>query len=379
MQSMALADDVRALLQAPVDSDLADRIKKLIASELRLVDDTLQIRTTQFFNHTQIPDIILEWKEQGRAHQRHLYVRLGIDGPSLALDTDALAGSGSVVLAAVVDQQDTVLPSSKPSSLPDEGMLLLLTAGAIRVLQAADDYGSLNRRLPTAVIRGGIGVIDSRAAESLLLLCDTASTAISRLNVAGLRDAASSFLARFKPTEAARIAGYMAELWEQAGGAADDLPEPLAERLPKMTPGGLTVSAQRGGVPISEVSVLRDEDGPSVEASVLDDLDEIDLAENWEGFVVDVTEDGFVGMVVDLNGTIPDSEVAFRIDELSLSDREHLQAGSIFRWSVRSGDSPVGRTTISTIAVVPPVAPSSDQRSIGERWAWETLGVFEDP
>jgi hypothetical protein len=58
--------------------------------------------------------------------------------------------------------------------------------------------------------------------------------------------------------------------------------------------------------------------------------------QEWEGYVVEITEDSFTARLVDITagGELPDEEADFPISDLSEHDFKLLKPGAVFRWVI---------------------------------------------
>jgi hypothetical protein len=69
----------------------------------------------------------------------------------------------------------------------------------------------------------------------------------------------------------------------------------------------------------------------------------------WEGYVLEIHEDSFSARLVPLKGDDEELEAEIYIEELSEQDRELLQPGAVFYWSIGYHDRPSGRERSSII------------------------------
>jgi len=58
--------------------------------------------------------------------------------------------------------------------------------------------------------------------------------------------------------------------------------------------------------------------------------------QEWEGYVIAITKDGFVGRLLDTTrgDRMENEEADFPFDDVSISDRELVKPGAVFRWSL---------------------------------------------
>lgn len=101
--------------------------------------------------------------------------------------------------------------------------------------------------------------------------------------------------------------------------------------------------------------------------------------QEWEGYVVAIEEDVLVARLTDLTaGSEYESEEAsIPLDEISDSDKEKMDIGSIFRWVIGHEYSPTGgKKSVSEIIFrdLPGMTEADIER--GEEWANEVASVL---
>lgn len=69
----------------------------------------------------------------------------------------------------------------------------------------------------------------------------------------------------------------------------------------------------------------------------------------WEGRVTDVHEETFWARLVDKTNGGPEEEAKFYVDDVSADDRDLLQTGGVFYWSVGYFDSATGERLKSSL------------------------------
>jgi len=67
------------------------------------------------------------------------------------------------------------------------------------------------------------------------------------------------------------------------------------------------------------------------------------VLQSWEGCVLSVSPDSFVARLVDSKHIRPDEEAEFDVNELTEDDRELLEPGAVFYWSIGYYDKPSGQ------------------------------------
>jgi len=100
---MSFTNEVRAALETLHPSDAADRVHHLVANALRRLDAGAEIKRTNYFTHTIVPDLVLRWGPEDSRRERHVHLRFTVDRESFAQDLDLL-GSDSPLFLGMTDQ-----------------------------------------------------------------------------------------------------------------------------------------------------------------------------------------------------------------------------------------------------------------------------------
>ncbi|MFE9098054.1 hypothetical protein, partial [Streptomyces sp. NPDC007264] len=125
-------------MDEPDDRMMFTRVKDIVARHLRRMDPGATVTKTEFFNHTHVPDMVLEWPGRPRTPRRFIYLRTTSDQRELEDDLHRLPRDDRPVLLALgqlptARQQGDLPPFSGGSTA------LLLDASALGALQPADD------------------------------------------------------------------------------------------------------------------------------------------------------------------------------------------------------------------------------------------------
>ncbi|WP_329163121.1 hypothetical protein OHA63_37895 [Streptomyces anulatus] len=94
-QSIAQAMD------EPDDRMMFTQVKDIVARHLRRMDPGATVTKTEFFNHTHVPDMVLEWPGRPRTPRRFIYLRTTSDQRELEDDLQRLPRADRPVLLAL--------------------------------------------------------------------------------------------------------------------------------------------------------------------------------------------------------------------------------------------------------------------------------------
>lgn len=102
---------VEVALRYARPDDVIEGVKSAVVAGLEGLDSTADIRTTEYFNHSFVPDIVLTWREGGRESVRNIFLRFSLGSAAAGRDIEALGGFGPVLLglreepdAAILDE-----------------------------------------------------------------------------------------------------------------------------------------------------------------------------------------------------------------------------------------------------------------------------------
>ncbi|MFF7159615.1 hypothetical protein [Streptomyces sp. NPDC008139] len=93
-------------LDEPDDRAMFRQVKNIVAGHLRRMDPRATVTTTEFFNHTHVPDMVLEWPDRPRSPRRFIYLRTTSDLCRLRAD----GADGNLVWGLTCRAPDTESP-----------------------------------------------------------------------------------------------------------------------------------------------------------------------------------------------------------------------------------------------------------------------------
>jgi hypothetical protein len=94
-----MQESIDSALRSEVPEDLISRVKTAVIEELTSLDSAAEIENTGYFNHTFIPDLVLNWRDGGRKEKRDIFLRFSLRATVTGGDVAALSGGSPVVLA----------------------------------------------------------------------------------------------------------------------------------------------------------------------------------------------------------------------------------------------------------------------------------------
>lgn len=145
-------------------------VKRLVCDELALADPTAQIQTTDYFNHTYVPDIVLDWDNQ---EQREVYLRFVSAPERFLADVERIGSDGPIVfdLSLSVQPEDgraqlTTMPLAVREARERSPQLLMTDGEATRHVRPKDTKNMVERLVVSNLMRSGRGRLDESTAKS---------------------------------------------------------------------------------------------------------------------------------------------------------------------------------------------------------------------
>lgn len=214
-QSIAQAMD------EPDDRMMFTRVKDVVARHLRGMDPSATVTTTEFFNHTHVPDMVLEWPERPRTQRRFVYLRTTSNQEELEDDLRRLPGQERPVLLALAH-----LPPGHREERPPAGndATLLLDASALDTLQPPRESPGIPHLVSRSVLEGGRGTLNRSATETFLNTLTQGAEAARAGDDEPTRAAVEAVTAQMTTDVADRMSSFLAALWQGGGSTLSTFP-----------------------------------------------------------------------------------------------------------------------------------------------------------
>jgi hypothetical protein len=220
-----MTGELRSALSNAMQFDTSERridaVKATVGNFLRASDPTAQIGTTEYFNHTFAPDLVLSWPRENR--RRLVFLRANNDPRWLADDLRVIAPSHPIVL--------TLEPNLRSGNESDRNELLgvaresrALVADPDAIEEFSTPAAPIASVLSNAVIRGGLGLLDELSARTAADTAIVGFTAAASLDVQPTREALLIADSLLDDEQATRLTRLYRAVWEGQGGAAAQFP-----------------------------------------------------------------------------------------------------------------------------------------------------------
>lgn len=162
----------RARAEANPD-DIIAGVKAVVGEEIRQLSPDASVVATSYFNHTYMPDFVIEWKDRGRETQRPVFIRNQITETSASREVEALGDREPVLLGLDPVGEDGVRAAVRESVGFETRMLVSDVASMGALGQPLTSEASpLLSLVRSNILRGGKGLF---VEEQVQAVVDSAS------------------------------------------------------------------------------------------------------------------------------------------------------------------------------------------------------------
>ncbi|MFE3217654.1 hypothetical protein [Streptomyces antimycoticus] len=219
------ATALRDALFDPNPNSSARRTKELVIRELHDVDPRVEIKSTEYFNHTFSPDLVLSWPGSGKRQKRYVFLRLPDSPEYFAEDVETVSEMHPIVYGldgggSISESLDAVAELSH-----ENNVLVTDVHGLDRLARNRKDRNIANL-VSTALIRGGRGLIDSGGADSI---SGTVSQGFEGARVAHAEPTGNAVHALeqyLAPAQSRQMTQFLQAVWISSQGRIDGFPGP---------------------------------------------------------------------------------------------------------------------------------------------------------
>lgn len=223
----AYAERIRDAVEIADPREVVRRIKDAVSAEFSHLDRRIKIVRTDYFNHTWVPDLVLQWPHEGASAERAVFLRLSLGPDATADDVEQVAGSRPIFFEIAKP------PSQEGEEQSSEGNLaavakraetLVTDAEALGVLAESRTSAPIVSLMTSALLQGGRGLIEEAEAR-------TVSTTVvdgfeGARHIDAVRAGAATSIADeyLSSPHAHRVAGFLQAVWVGSGGRSTDFP-----------------------------------------------------------------------------------------------------------------------------------------------------------
>lgn len=223
-----MGDLSRALTQVAGEEDPIRRIKIVktaVADSVRLSDSTVDITFTDYFNHSAVPDLVLEWPRTNT--QRLLYLR---GTTRLGLITDGLpflTGTDPLIVTL-----GTLFTNEEPAQSRECVEEAIVDRNAwVTDVDALDTLNEDHRSRPAAttllshaLIEGGRGLTSAGRMSALMANNIRGFNGAAATDETATRESLQDLNSALSSQQAARMSRVLRAVWEGNGGSPSLFP-----------------------------------------------------------------------------------------------------------------------------------------------------------
>lgn len=200
MESSGYTTQIRDGLFDPSPRESIFRVKAAVANELAALDDTAQIRSTDFFNHTFAPDFVMTWPDKV---ERPVFLRMSYDLDALVEDV-ALIDAKDPFIFGLTPNEGTATDERIDEAVEETGAMFTEPDALERLIERKKTDSTANM-LSNAIAQGGRGTFVGDEAVEFAEVVSRGFEAAADVKADGTAEAISEIEDRLGSTQAWRM------------------------------------------------------------------------------------------------------------------------------------------------------------------------------
>lgn len=204
-------------------------IKKAVAAEVRAADPAVSVRTTDYFNHSFAPDMVLRWPREER--ERFLFVRPSAAPAWLIEELPMVAAQQRPMLftledldANASDPRRDGTDRAKLAAAADESETWITDPSGIAAISSGRAAEPVLGLLGQALVRGGKGIADGREVSALARTTTAGFGAAAAQSAPPTREAVEALRLHLDDAQSGRLTRVLRAVWEGHGGSIANFP-----------------------------------------------------------------------------------------------------------------------------------------------------------
>ncbi|GAA3620897.1 hypothetical protein GCM10022267_03840 [Lentzea roselyniae] len=222
MRVPSFTDALFDALRSQDQLDGISRIKQVVINELRATDERVSIQKTDYFNHSFVPDMVLNWP--GEKESRHLFLRPETTLADLQ-DDIALSSETRPIFFSLTGM------AGKPKGLlaqldqTSHGADSLVTdSQGIQELISQRQEHPVVRLASSAVLQGARGLLDDDKSAAVAAALTSGLDAAAHVQRERTEAATRTIASTFDSTRSTRLNRLLQAVWIGSGGSASTFP-----------------------------------------------------------------------------------------------------------------------------------------------------------
>jgi len=209
----------------PVET--VERIKRYAASQLHSVDSSATIHTTDYFNHSFAPDIVMRWPDR---EERYVYLRTSKYMDEIAEDVHRVGEHKPVLLSLElpVPASHGVQDASNLDNAAAKTDTLVVSLETVSKLGLPSPGDTVAKLLKTNLARGGRGVVTPKVADILLVTAQNGFEGARNIDGEAVSTALHQVRRLLRPKNANQLDQFYQALWLGVGGSPSQYPSTIS-------------------------------------------------------------------------------------------------------------------------------------------------------
>lgn len=225
MPAIDYAAALHDALYDPNPDSSVRRTKELIIRELQDVDPRIEIKNTEYFNHTFSPDLVISWPGAEKRGKRFVFLRLP-DSPQYFAEDVELVSELHPIVYGLDGGTNLTASLNAVSSFSRENNVLVTDVHGIDRLARNRKTRNVANLVSSALIRGGRGVMDSAGAEGISATVTHGFEAARQANAEITADAVQALENYLNPAQSRQMTQFLQAVWISSQGRIEGFPGP---------------------------------------------------------------------------------------------------------------------------------------------------------
>ncbi len=220
----SVAPEISNALNYSDTRDSITAVKRAVIRSIKSLDVRVRVETTDYFNHSFAPDLVLTWPHLGkREAERYVYLRFN-ERPEWI--TEELVDLTRANRQPIVYGLQTAVRQERTEELKER------SASSNTLVTDPDGVAELSQIAPSGItgyitrtiFQGGRGLIDQPTADLLTADVGNGFDAARSADRERTASAASTISSFFDSRHAARNLGFLKAIWHASGASTEDFP-----------------------------------------------------------------------------------------------------------------------------------------------------------
>ncbi|SEO01244.1 hypothetical protein [Actinacidiphila rubida] len=197
-----------------------ESIKRAVIANFRSSDEAVRIESTEYFNHTYAPDLVLRW--DGSEEERQVFLRTNTNPQYLREDVEVISERQPILMPLAPLRDRTHAFELERESA--NARTLVADPDSLTTLSADRRDRPVVGLLSRAVLQGGKGVVDQERARSTSYTVELGFAGAQRAEVDKTRDAVQAAESLLDPSHADQLTRLLHAVWLGSGASPASFP-----------------------------------------------------------------------------------------------------------------------------------------------------------